>query len=546
MRSSGLVRRSVVAAILCGMVMLAIPGVSVIAAATWTLDTTTTVSSTSQNNYLYSTSCVSSSFCMAVGYFNTGTADQTYSEYWNGSSWNQVLPQNPGTGNNELESVSCVSSTFCMAVGQYIASNSYDSTLVETWNGSGWTTDTTAPEGISSQNNYLSGVDCVSASQCVAVGNFYGSTTNQALILSWNGTWTVTTSGISTSATQFNTLSSVSCPTSSTCFAAGYYSNGTVDQTLVDALSAGTWSIVASTPNAGTSQNNKLLAIACPVTTTCMATGYYVTTVEEPLALVLASGSWSLQDPTAFANNAAFYGVSCIGSSLCIAGGFQYVTASSTNQSLIEEYSGGTWTADTSANSSTAQNNYIYGVSCSSTGYCKAVGYHSGAVFQNIAEYAMYGIVVTATVNPGTLSFVNPPGNMAFPALTLTGTNLVTTTTETFDVGDNTGSGAGWNISLSATPFTNGVQTLAPSDFTAAAPSGDTCDTGVTCTLASFNGTYPYTLPATGSTTKLVSAAAGTGMSNQTFSMLWTAQFPANSYAGSYSSTWTLTLASGP
>ncbi|MGC8461136.1 MAG: hypothetical protein ACP5OR_04755 [Candidatus Dormibacteria bacterium] len=322
MRSSGLVRRSVVAAILCGMVMFAIPGASVIAAATWTLDTTTTVSSTSQNNYLYSTSCVSSSFCMAVGYFNTGTADQTYSEYWNGSSWKQVLTQNPGTGNNELESVSCVSSTFCMAVGQYIASNSYDSTLVETWNGSGWTTDATAPEGTSLQNNDLSGVDCVSASQCVAVGNFYGNTTNQALILSWNGTWTVTTAGISTSATLFNTLSSVSCPTSSTCFAAGYYSNGTVDQTLVDALSAGTWSIVASTPNAGTSQNNMLYAIACPVTTTCMATGYYATPVDEPLALVFASGSWSLQDPTAFANNAAFYSVSCMGSSLCIAGGY--------------------------------------------------------------------------------------------------------------------------------------------------------------------------------------------------------------------------------
>ncbi len=540
----GIVRRSVMAALLLG-VMLCIPALQAAAAVTWTLDTSTTDSSSSQNNYLKSTSCVSSSFCMAVGYYNNGTSDQTYSEYWNGSIWQQVLPQNPGTGNNELEAVSCVSTSFCMAAGQYIAANSYDSTLIETWNGSAWTTDATAPEGTASQNNYLAGVSCTSSTACVAVGSFYGSSTTQSLILSWNGSWTATTAGISTSATQYNELSSVSCPSATACFAAGYYSTGSYDQTIIVALSGGTWSIVASTPNSSASQNNTLLAISCPQTTSCIATGEYVSSVDEPLAIVLASGTWSLQDPAAFANNAAFYAVSCLSSSLCIAGGFQYETASSTNQNLIEEYSGGVWSSDAAANSSTAQNNDMNGLSCLSTGYCRAVGYHSGAVFQNIAEYATYGIVVTATVNPGTLSFVTPPGNLSFSPVILTGVNLSTTTTETFDIGDNSGSGAGWNISLSATPFTNGAQTLAASDFTAGAPTGDACDAGVTCMGASFSGSYPYTL-STGSATKLVSVAAGTGLANQTFSVVWSAQFPADTYAGSYSSTWTLTLASGP
>ncbi len=544
MRPAVCVRRSVMTALLLGMLVF-IPARPAEAAATWTLDTTTTNSSATQNNYLYSTSCVSSTFCMAVGYFNNGTSDQTYSEDWNGSTWTQVLPQNPGTGNNELESVSCASASFCMAVGQYIAANSYDSTLVETWNGTSWTTDSSAPEGTASQNNYLAGVSCSSSTQCVAVGNYYGSTTNQSLILSWNGSWTVTTAGISTSSTQYNELASVSCPSATSCFAAGYYSNGTVDQTVIDALSGGTWSIAAGVPNTSTSQNNKLLSISCAQTTSCMAAGYYVNSVDEPLALVLSSGTWTLQDPATSANNAAFYSVSCMSPNLCVAGGFQYVTASSTNQNLIEEFGGGSWTPDTAANSSTAQNNILYGMSCASTGYCRAVGFHSGAVFQNIAEYATYGIVVTATVNPGTLSFVTPPGNLSFAPVTLTGVNLSTSTTETFDVGDNTGSGSGWNISLSATPFTNGAQTLAASDFTAGAPSGDTCDSGVTCVAATFGGTYPYTLPS-GSATKLISAAAGTGLANQSFSVVWSAQFPADAYAGSYSSTWTLTLASGP
>lgn len=50
----------------------------------------------------------------------------------------------------------------------------------------------------------------------------------------------------------------------------------------------------------------------------------------------------------------------------------------------------------------------------------------------------------------------------------------------------------------------------------------------------------PYT------TTGDASAAADTGFASQTVTITWQAAIPANVYVGTYTSTWTLTLASGP
>ena len=60
---------------------------------------------------------------------------------------------------------------------------------------------------------------------------------------------------------------------------------------------------------------------------------------------------------------------------------------------------------------------------------------------------------------------------------------------------------------------------------------------------------YPYTLPAAATAptaTKIFSAAANTGLGNQTLTLALRLSIPANAFAGSYSSTWTYTLVSGP
>ena len=159
----------------------------------------------------------------------------------------------------------------------------------------------------------------------------------------------------------------------------------------------------------------------------------------------------------------------------------------------------------------------------------------------------------TATVTAGTLSFVSAPGNITFPSVTLNGLDQTTSASLPLDIGDNTGSRAGWNVTATSTQFSDGAagNTLPTSAVTVQAAPSDVCDSGATCTIASEASsiTYPYTLPA-GATaptaTKIFDAKAGTGMGDQTVTPDYTLAIPADTAAGTYASTWTFSLISGP
>jgi hypothetical protein len=154
----------------------------------------------------------------------------------------------------------------------------------------------------------------------------------------------------------------------------------------------------------------------------------------------------------------------------------------------------------------------------------------------------------SATLTGGTLGFVSAPASTGFNA-TLTGLNQVVTSTQTFDVGDATGSGSGWNITATSTAFTTGAKSLANTSVTVQSLPTVACDSGASCTVATNGTSYPYSLPA-GATaptaTKIFSSAANTGLGNQTLTMVFSLAIPANAFAGSYASTWTYTLVSGP
>jgi hypothetical protein len=159
----------------------------------------------------------------------------------------------------------------------------------------------------------------------------------------------------------------------------------------------------------------------------------------------------------------------------------------------------------------------------------------------------------TADIVAGTLSFVSTPGNITFPSVTLTGTDQTTSKTLPLDIGDNTGSLAGWNVTATSTQFSDGTagNTLSTSAVTVQAAPSDACDSGATCTLATEASSivYPYTLPA-GATaptaTKIFDAQANTGMGDQTVTPDYTLAIPADTAAGTYTSTWTFSLISGP
>ena len=154
----------------------------------------------------------------------------------------------------------------------------------------------------------------------------------------------------------------------------------------------------------------------------------------------------------------------------------------------------------------------------------------------------------TATISAGSLAFNSTPPNVSFAA-TLNGLDQTPTDNEAMDVGDATGSGAGWNVTATSTTFTTGTKSLSTSATTVTATPTDACNSGATCTLVTNAITYPYTLPA-GSTaptaTKLFDSAVNTGLGNQTVTPTWKLSIPANTFAGTYTSTWTISLVSAP
>jgi hypothetical protein len=151
-------------------------------------------------------------------------------------------------------------------------------------------------------------------------------------------------------------------------------------------------------------------------------------------------------------------------------------------------------------------------------------------------------MTATATVT-GTagISFALPAG----PGLTSTldGTDQTVSYAPALGVVDARGGGAGWNLQISATTFSDGSgHTLAPGTVASVTSA---CNAGNTCTAASSSGiTYPLTVSGTG--TKFFNAAVNSGLGKVDVTPTIDVVIPGNAFAGSYTSTVTLAATTGP
>jgi hypothetical protein len=111
-----------------------------------------------------------------------------------------------------------------------------------------------------------------------------------------------------------------------------------------------------------------------------------------------------------------------------------------------------------------------------------------------------------------------------------------------------TGTGAGWNLTITSTSFSTGTATLATdaSNITAVTSS---CANGGICTAATNTVSYPVAVPAGASApsaVKFYNAAAATGRGAFTITPTIAVTVPQNSYHGTYTSTLTISVVSGP
>lgn len=155
----------------------------------------------------------------------------------------------------------------------------------------------------------------------------------------------------------------------------------------------------------------------------------------------------------------------------------------------------------------------------------------------------------TGTVSAGTLSLTTS----AAPTFgdTLNGTDQTPTYALPMDVNDATGSGTGWNATITSTQFTTGGGTPHTLSTSASSMTGVTsaCAGGTTCTAPTNAITYPLGVPAAAvapAAVKLFNAAVNTGMGSFTLTPTIGVTLPANTYAGTYTSTITLASVSGP
>ncbi|MDQ8045940.1 MAG: WxL domain-containing protein [Solirubrobacteraceae bacterium] len=154
------------------------------------------------------------------------------------------------------------------------------------------------------------------------------------------------------------------------------------------------------------------------------------------------------------------------------------------------------------------------------------------------------------TITGGSLAFINStPAAVTFPGTTLNGTDQTATQTQALDISDARGTGAGWNVTATSTAFTNGAASLANGSTTVLTAPSVACDASVTCVTPTNSITYPYTLPAAATAptaTKLYNAATNTGTGAATVTPTWKLAVPATAAVGTYTSTWTFSLVSGP
>jgi len=158
-------------------------------------------------------------------------------------------------------------------------------------------------------------------------------------------------------------------------------------------------------------------------------------------------------------------------------------------------------------------------------------------------------VPATETLTAGTLHF-NSVAPVVFPATQLTGLEQINLASNTMDVTDATGSGDGWTVSLAATLFSDGVDSLPYGASAITATDLATCDTGSSCTVADNTVTQmPVTVPA-GTTMPVAepiySANTGSGMGAMSTGLDESLYIPSDVGAGSYSATWMYTLSQSP
>ena len=167
--------------------------------------------------------------------------------------WNTVVGS-PEVASSSLNGVDCVSATDCWAVGYTGVLGGTTAGLIENYNGTIWSL--VASPTVTGSTTYLSGVTCFGADDCWAVGSSSDAEASTDLIEHYDGTaWALAASPTFGAGSAF--LIGVTCASATDCWAVGDETNASSEAALVEEYSGGTWSTV-TTPTIGGASESEL------------------------------------------------------------------------------------------------------------------------------------------------------------------------------------------------------------------------------------------------------------------------------------------------
>jgi hypothetical protein len=344
--------------------------------------------------------------CVAVGSYTTGAGTFPLAESWNGSGWSvQTTASPPGQNNSQLNGISCTSPTSCEAVGT-IQPATGTLSLAESLSGTSWSIQATANPGGTVNN--LTSVSCPSASHCVAVGTGIAET--------WNGTtWTASspvkpphdTSGPPA-------FGGVACPSATSCVAVGTYYDDAVQTATAELWNGTKWK--AQDLTVTDSDTSGLAAVACPAAHACTGVGWFqdTTTLADDTLVQSYSLSWqkAYLPPSNGIITSSLSSVTC-SKDCSIAGTF--TDTSGNVQGFVQTTGNGSWPY---RQTPTLSYSSFSGIWCTTTqancvvvGQGKAVGQTTGpwplAEFFNGITFEVMNVPVPAKATDGAFNSVS-------------------------------------------------------------------------------------------------------------------------------------------
>ncbi len=336
---------------------------------------------------------VSPESAWAVG--NQQSGSEPLMEAWSNGAWHQVsvpLPISQQT-TAELSDVTAVSPSSAWAVGYFDNQSGSAQPLVEKWNGQHWRAVTTPSTSVSSTNT-LSAISADTPSDVWAVGSYQSQAgVTQTLVEHWQGSgWTIVTSP-NPDPNNTAVLTSVAALSPTDVWAAGYWMDSTTgnDEPLVEQWNGSVWNIIQfPVPDLG--GDTYITAIAVASANDIWAVGDSGSGIGPSSATGSFIGQWNgtqwTLDPTPVDGSeqvSQLNGVAVVSATLAVAVG------ALGNQPLIEMWNGSRWVLGAApsagdagqyvflgAAASSAQDIWIVGNATNAQGNTEPVAAHSG------------------------------------------------------------------------------------------------------------------------------------------------------------------------